>query len=52
MDRRLSLYHVGTVVKYSKNRRKGKVSIYLPRKYVGFHANIIIYKKSNTGRLK
>ena len=46
MNPKLKLFYKSRVVRYSKKKKRGVIHITVPKKFVGFSANIIIYSKS------
>ncbi len=48
MNKKLALLHRSVKVRYSKKKRKGKITICVPKKFVGYTANIAIYSKSKS----
>ena len=50
MNPKLKLFHRSVVVTYSKKKRMGRVTIHIPKKFVGYNANIIIYSRPKTKR--
>ncbi|MBW2976886.1 hypothetical protein KY347_05560 [Candidatus Woesearchaeota archaeon] len=45
MNKKLALLHRRVKVRYSKKRRKGRITLSVPRKFEGYSAVIIIYPK-------